>query len=66
LVHSEVSEALQAHREGNDDEYHEELADIAIRVLDHAESEGISLEDEIKRKNVINRQREYRHGGKRL
>jgi len=62
LIHSEVSEALEADREGDDELYAEELADIVIRVLDHAETEGIDLEEEIKRKNAINEGREYKHG----
>lgn len=66
LIHSEVSEALEAHREGDEDLYAEELADIVIRVMDHAEAENIHLEEEIERKNEINRDREYRHGGKKL
>lgn len=66
LIHSEVSEALEAHRHGDYDEYAEELADIVIRVLDHAETEDIDLAFEINRKNEINAGREYRHGGKKL
>lgn len=62
LIHSEVSEALEADREGDDELYAEELADIVIRVMDHAETEGINLEEEIKRKNAINEGREYKHG----
>ena len=62
LIHSEVSEALEADREGDDDLYAEELADIVIRVLDHAETEGIDLTAEIIAKNEQNRQREYKHG----
>ncbi|AGM11909.1 hypothetical protein DNAM5_46 [Haloarcula californiae tailed virus 1] len=62
LIHSEVSEALEADREGDEQEYAEELADIVIRVMDHAETEGIDLEEEIKEKNAANRDREYKHG----
>ncbi|UBF23031.1 nucleotide pyrophosphohydrolase, MazG [Haloarcula virus HCTV-16] len=62
LIHSEVSEALEADREGDEREYAEELADIVIRVMDHAETEGIDLEREIKEKNAANRDREYKHG----
>lgn len=62
LIHSEVSEALEADREGDDELYAEELADIVIRVMDHAESEDIDLEEEIKEKNAENRTREHKHG----
>lgn len=62
LIHSEVSEALEADREGDEDNYAEELADIAIRLFDHAESEEIDLESEIKWKMAENKKREYKHG----
>ncbi|AGC34413.1 nucleotide pyrophosphohydrolase, MazG [Haloarcula virus HVTV-2] len=62
LIHSEVSEALEADREGDDELYAEELADIVIRVLDHAGTEGIDLEAEVERKMEINEEREYKHG----
>lgn len=62
LIHSEVSEALEADRVGDEDNYAEELADTVIRLLDHAESEGIDLEAEIEQKMDVNRGREYKHG----
>jgi NTP pyrophosphatase (non-canonical NTP hydrolase) len=62
LIHSEVSEALEADREGDEELYAEELADIVIRVLDHAETEDIDLESEIEEKNATNRGREHKHG----
>lgn len=62
LIHSEVSEALEADREGDDALYAEELADIVIRVADHAESEDIDLEDAVCAKMAENREREFRHG----
>ena len=62
LIHSEVSEALEADREGDEDNYAEELADIVIRVFDHAEEEGINLQHEIVEKYDENRQRDYKHG----
>lgn len=64
LIHSEVSEALEADRVGDEENYAEELADIVIRVMDHCETEGIDLESEIIRKNKENRQREHKHGKK--
>lgn len=62
LIHSEVSEALEADRRGDGEAYAEELADIVIRVLDHAESEDIDITSWIMMKNDRNREREYKHG----
>lgn len=62
LIHSEVSEALEADRKDDMNEYSEELADIVIRVLDHAETLDIDLEYEVKRKMAVNQDREYKHG----
>ena len=65
LVHSEVSEALEAYRKGDTKNFAEELADIVIRVMDMAQGFDIDLEREIIRKHEINKSREYRHGGKK-
>lgn len=40
----------------------EELADVAIRLMDMAASLGYSLEDEIARKMAVNEVRPRRHG----
>ena len=64
LIHSEVSEALEAYRIKDDDNFKEELADVAIRLLDACEAWGINLEEEILKKHEINTHRSYRHGGK--
>ncbi len=66
LIHSEVSEALEAYRNHDDENFAEELADIAIRLLDAAEGYGIDLEKEIEKKHETNKKREYRHGNKRV
>ena len=65
LIHSEVSEALEAYRDHNDDLFREEMADIGIRLLDAAEAYGFDLMAEMQKKHAINRTRPYRHGGKR-
>lgn len=65
LIHSEVSEALEAYREGQDDHIGEEFADIVIRVFDATEHLGIDIEKEIVDKYYTNMEREHRHGGKR-
>lgn len=65
LVHSEVSEGLEAHRNGDEQGFAEELADIVIRVMDMAEAQGIDLEREVENKMARNIHRPYRHGNKR-
>lgn len=62
LVHSEVSEALEANRDGNGPLFAEELADVVIRVLDLAEHEGIDMEREITTKMRKNADRPRLHG----
>lgn len=99
LIHSEVSEALEADRKDrycqqdpffiigmadknygktfNEDNFfkeqfesiikntfEDELADIAIRVMDLAAYKGIDLESHIKAKMRYNSLREYKHGKK--
>ncbi|TYS68677.1 nucleotide pyrophosphohydrolase [Sutcliffiella horikoshii] len=65
LIHSEVSEALEADRKGTEEEFAEELADICIRVFDTAGSKGIDLQHHILRKMELNKHRPYKHGGKK-
>ena len=65
LIHSEVSEALEAYRNHDTENFAEELADIAIRLLDASEGYGIDLESEILKKHEINKTRSYKHGGKK-
>lgn len=64
LIHSEASEALEAYRNGNNENLKEELADIVIRVLDMAGGYGINLEEEVMKKHETNKSRPYRHGDK--
>lgn len=61
LIHSEVSEALEADRNGEDN-IGEELADIVIRVADVAGHYNIDLEEEITKKMTYNIAREHKHG----
>ena len=58
LIHSEVSEALEAYRNNDRANYREELADILIRLLD--------LEQELILKHAANIDRPHKHGGKIL
>jgi NTP pyrophosphatase (non-canonical NTP hydrolase) len=65
LIHSEVSEALEVIRGSHDGTLGEEMADVVIRVMDLCEAYDIDLEVEIMRKHAFNRERPYRHGGKK-
>jgi NTP pyrophosphatase (non-canonical NTP hydrolase) len=74
LIHSEVSEVLEALRHGNppDDKIPEfsgaeaELADIVIRCMDMAASRGWRLAEAIVAKHAMNKTRAHRHGGKKF
>jgi NTP pyrophosphatase (non-canonical NTP hydrolase) len=64
LMHAELSEALEAMREGNWHQAHgvaEELADCVIRILDFCGGRDIDLENEILKKSEKNKARPYRH-----
>ena len=65
LIHSEVSEALEALRVEDMDNFAEELADVVIRVADLAGGLEIDLGDEIVKKMEKNKVRGYMHN-KRL
>lgn len=70
LMHSELSEALEALRHGNPKSDHvpkissldEEMADLAIRLGDFCASRNIDLEKAIKIKMKYNETREFKHG----
>lgn len=72
LIHSELSEALEAIRHGNppDDKIPEftgldaELADAVIRIHDMAGAYGLRVGEAIEAKMKFNHTREYKHGGK--
>lgn len=66
LIHSEASEALEAIRHGDADNFLEEMADIVIRVADMTAGLGFPLGDAILKKLDKNRSRGYRHGGKAI
>ena len=59
LLYGEVGEAYDAYRKGKDD-LGEELADIAIYRLGLSEILGKDLEEEIKNKVQINKNRKYK------
>lgn len=64
LIHSEVSEALDAYRNDDSTNFREECADIAIRLFHICYDLKIDLEQEIKQKMKINEQRPINHGRK--
>lgn len=72
LMHSELSEALEALRHGNppDDKVPDfsgveaELADVVIRIMDAAAARGWRVGDAIQAKAAMNKTRARMHGGK--
>ncbi|MBS4191771.1 hypothetical protein KHA94_16395 [Bacillus sp. FJAT-49705] len=64
LIHSEVSEALEADRKGDAENFLEEMADVCIRVFDLCGSRTLDLEKAIVDKMERNKGRTYKHGGK--
>lgn len=66
LVGSEVSEALEAFRNRDFDNFKEELADVAIRLFGIARGLDIDLLQEILSKMEKNKTREVKHGDKVL
>lgn len=74
LIHSELSEALEALRRGNkpDDKVSEfsgvevELADVVIRVMDYSKAKGYRVAEAIEAKIAFNKNRPVMHGGKKF
>ena len=75
LCHSELSEALEAYRCGEDmvwdhdgkpDGIAVEMIDCVIRIFDALEAWGVDIEQTLKAKHEFNRSRPWKHGGKRI
>jgi len=75
LMHSELSEALEAYRKGNPQskkipdytEIEEELADVIIRIMDFAGyKRWLNIPGAILAKMQYNKTRSYKHGGKKI
>lgn len=73
LIHSELSEALEAERRTISEQdnncpafsnFSIELADAVIRIMDLAEAMGVPLGEAIVAKMKYNRKRPYKHGKK--
>ncbi len=70
LMHSELSEALEALRDGNPPSkkipefsgVEEELADVVIRIMDFCGGRELDLEDAVLAKMAFNAGRPHKHG----
>ena len=70
LIHAEVSEALEALRNGNPSSnkiiefssLEEELADVVIRIMDYSFGKDLDISSAIMAKIEYNKNREYMHG----
>ena len=62
LIVTELGEACEADRKGEDEHFKEEVADVYIRLGDMCEYLGIDIEKEIIKKMKYNETRPKKHG----
>lgn len=74
LMHSELSEALEAERDGNPSSekiptftgVEEEFGDVIIRIMDTAARRKLHVGSAIVAKHIYNQGRPHRHGGRKF
>lgn len=64
LIHTEASEAVEAFRNNDYDNFIEELSDVIIRTLDLARGMDINIDEAVLNKLNKNKKRSNKHGGK--
>jgi NTP pyrophosphatase (non-canonical NTP hydrolase) len=62
LIHSEISEMLDALRDGDHAHEEEEATDVLIRLLDYAAERKFDMDKAVMAKMEKNRNRPYKHG----
>ncbi len=62
LIVTEISEAMEAYRVRDKENFKEEIADTFIRLFDLCGGLRIDIEKEIRKKMVRNKNRPYKHG----
>jgi NTP pyrophosphatase (non-canonical NTP hydrolase) len=62
LMHSELSEALEALRKEDVANLTEELADVLIRIFDYCGARNLNIEKALLEKMEKNKARPYKHG----
>ena len=65
LIASEVTEALESHRKGDDAHIVVDLADIVLRTMDLASALNVDLAKAILDKAELNKKRTFRNGNLR-
>lgn len=74
LMHAELSEALEGMRTGNPasskvpdfSSTEEELADVVIRIMDFSAARKMNVAGAIIAKHLYNKDRPFKHGGKKF
>ncbi len=64
LIDSELGEAMEAQREGDEEHVAEEIIDVFIRLYDLAGAMNIDVEQVLQQKVLVNARRPPKHGKK--